>query len=361
MRKILIMFMVFSMILLSACSLVTDKSKPVYNEDSHLENRETDEKSGSSQNKIDKPAANVSGTNTASSDSTDEKRYTTFYYQDKDGLIIPVTRKTDRVEGIAKAAILSLVDIPVIREDIGRVGLYPVLPAGTHINGMTIKDGTAVVDFNEQVLNYTSEKDKAIIMNSIAYTLTEFDTINSVQLLINSNSISSYKTDDTIDMPLRRSGINVLDDAANDIGETKEPVEVYFVKLINNKYMYYVPVTKYIHKPSSDFDRYTRTLNELIKGEVGESNLNSYIPKDAALKGVQVEGQTVILNFNEEILSSTASDVGFNTMLNQIGLCFRQFGKVKNIKILVNGKALEFTGDNKGKESLDVPVYVNRF
>ncbi|MGE4283550.1 MAG: GerMN domain-containing protein [Clostridia bacterium] len=363
MKKVFILFVIFCMILMSACSLITDKDKPVYREGSILEeHKETAKTNTPVQVNQNKPAVDLTKVDGATSKAgSSEDRYTTFYYQDQDGLLIPITRKTPRVEGIAKTAIHSLIDMPVIREDVGRVGLYPVLPRGAVINGMTIKDGTAVIDFNEKLINYDSQDDESNIMSSIVYTLTEFDTINKVQVLVNGNKISGQKSENRSDIPMLRNGINSLDGYINHSEENKEPIEVYFVKLINNKYKYYVPITKYINKPTGDFDRYSRTLNELIKGEAGNNGLKSYIPKNTTLKGVQVEGQMVILDFDDEILSGTATDASFNTMLDQIVLCFKQFGRVKKVKVLVNGKPLEFPVDYKGKEALDVPVYVNQF
>ncbi len=46
-------------------------------------------------------------------------------------------------------------------------------------------------------------------------------------------------------------------------------------------------------------------------------------------------------------------------MLKQILLCFKQFGKVKKVRITVNGKSLQLPGEYAGKESLEVPVHAN--
>lgn len=368
MRNIFVTFIIICMAFFSGCNIIDGKSKEVYKEnDAAKKNAVNEQKPANSDNQIiqdnengDKNKAN-SSTQPLENNNSDDMRYTTFYYQDADGLLIPVTRKTARIQGIGKAAIYSLVDVPVIREDIGRVGLFPVLPGGTRIMGMTINNGIAAVDFNDHILDYDTEQKEKNILNCLVYTLTEFDTIESVQILKNGEKLNTLKFGSAVDLPLTRQGINSFMDNKNNVDSNKEHVEVYFTKLVNNKYMYYIPVSRPINKPTSDIDRYMKTLNELIKGEIEGKGLKSYVPKKLGIKGIQIDGQTVILNFDDEILNATHSTASFDTMLKQITLCFKQFGKVKKVKINVNGKALEFLGENKGKDVLEVPLYANQF
>ncbi|MBZ4646329.1 MAG: Lipoprotein LpqB, GerMN domain protein [Clostridia bacterium] len=368
MRNIFVTFIIICMAFFSGCNIIDGKSKEVYKEnDAAKKNAVNEQKPANSDNQIiqdnengDKNKAN-SSTQPLENNNSDDMRYTTFYYQDADGLLIPVTRKTARIQGIGKAAIYSLVDVPVIREDIGRVGLFPVLPGGTRIMGMTINNGIAAVDFNDRILDYDTEQKEKNILNCLVYTLTEFDTIESVQILKNGEKLKTLKFGSAVDLPLTRQRINSFMDNKNNVDSNKEHVEVYFTKLVNNKYMYYIPVSRPINKPTSDIDRYMKTLNELIKGEIEGKGLKSYVPKKLGIKGIQIDGQTVILNFDDEILNATHSTASFDTMLKQITLCFKQFGKVKKVKINVNGKALEFLGENKGKDVLEVPLYANQF
>ncbi|MDK2801003.1 MAG: germination protein [Clostridiales bacterium] len=376
MKKIVIVFMITGMILLSACNLINTRSREVYNEENiadkiqqHITNKNIQNdklkdlvENQSETKDIEKDKSSGKDVKRQENDLLSEMRYTTLYYQDKDGLLIPITRKTAKIEGIAKAAIASLIDVSIMREDIGRIGLFPVLPGGTSVRGMTIKNGVATIDFNDSLFDYDTAQNEKNILLSIVYTLTEFDTIDSVQIIRNGEQLDSLKFGSSVKNPLRRQSINYLSGDMKDMDINKEQIEVYFTKLVNNKYLYYVPVTKFINRPFNDLDKYTQTLKELIKGdEVGNKDLKSYIPKTSGLKGIKIEGQTVILDFNDEILKATGSDTSFNVMLNQILLCFKQFGKVKKIKINVDGKPLEFPAEYEGKEALDVPEYANLF
>lgn len=295
--------------------------------------------------------------------SQDDMRDTTFYYQDKEGLLIPITRKMDRIEGIGRAAILALVDVSVIREDIGRIGLYPVLPTNVEIKGMSINDGLAVVDFNKYIaLGYTDKRQEQNILHAIVYTLTEFHTIDEVQILIDGEKYESLRFGCPIDVPLRREGINTLienEDIHND--DALEQVEIYFTKIVDGHYLYYVPISTTIQNVTGDVERYTKTIKALLKGNPNTRGLKTYIPDDTVIKGIEVEGQTIILDFDEKILSAPKSDADLEKMLDQIILCFRQFDQISKVSVTANGKMLEVPGKYEGQQVIDVPMYVNQF
>lgn len=364
MKKILVIYMIICMTLLSGCSFMPMDSNPGANQSNQTDDSRKEGIYYSTDGEKDAKQDAEKEKSSTNQENEDLMRYTTFYYQDSEGLLIPITRKTPRIEGIGKASIRALIDTPVIREDIGRVGLYPVLPAGVEINGMTIRDGLAKIDFNKQIAlgEYSTKQQERNILDAIVYTLAEFHTIDRVQILIEGHKYDTLKFGCPIAEPLINEGINRLGDNMGEDGSTNgELVEVYFTKLINNKYLYYVPVSRIIQNPTSDIEAYMKTLKELIKGDVGDTHLKTYIPAQTTLNGIQVEGQTVILDFDDEILNATASNTSFDIMLNQILLCFKQFGKIRKVKITVNGKALELPEKYAGKTALEVPVYVNQF
>ncbi len=356
MKRKFVGIIVLCMLLITSCSFLPDINQQQKDGLNSVDDKKEDV---SNNNSVDQ-LHNMEQSNETQQEET-MVRYTTFYYQDNDGLLIPITRKTVRVEGIGKAAINSLVDVPVIREDVGRVGLYPVLPSDLRINGMTIRDGLAILDLNEQILKYQTEQNERNIIDSIVYTLSEFHTIDRVQLLINGEKYNTLKFGTPISTAISRQGINSIniDQSANE--SNKEIIEVYYTKLIHNKYLYYVPVSKEINSPTSDANRYMKTLDKLIRGDIGYTSLKSYVPEKSSLQGIQVDGQTVILDFNDAILNATESDTSFNIMLKQILLSFKQFGKVKKIKITVNGKSIDLPQQYGGRKELKVPDYANQF
>ncbi|NLY43264.1 MAG: GerMN domain-containing protein [Clostridiaceae bacterium] len=371
MRKVMIVLMIMCTILFSGCRFLEPESKEVFKEttgeevqsdelgESMTGKQEDDKNTGKESDRNDDPERNP---NTYIDDIDEQQeRYTTCYYQDSDGLLIPITRKTARIEGIAKAAVSALVDMPVIREDIIKAGLFPVLPKGTRVLGMTIRDGAAIVDFNEAILNYDNKQDEKNLLTSLVYTLTEFDTIESVEIMKTGEKLTSLKYGSNLSSPLVRGGINQPTIYEEKPEKDREWVEVYFAKMVYNKYTYYVPVGRMINTPSSDIDRYMKMLNELLKGVEEGKGLKSFIPEKTTIRGIRIDGQTVILDFDDELLNAAHSNDDFSKMLKQITLCFKQFGKIKSVEMNVNGKPLEYMGEYKGKTALEVPLYANQY
>lgn len=82
--------------------------------------------------------------------------------------------------GIARAALNELISGTPLTE-----GAQRVLPAGTKILGLSIKDGVATVDFSREVLNANvGATGEALGIASIVNTLTEFPTIDKVQFFV---------------------------------------------------------------------------------------------------------------------------------------------------------------------------------
>ena len=92
--------------------------------------------------------------------------------------------------------------------------------------------------------NYAKEEERQIV-ESIAWTLTQFTEIKQVQFQINGEKLAKMPVGGT---PLgegvsRANGINFDDEQVADVTNTK-PVTLYFMAQNNNKQQYYVPVTR---------------------------------------------------------------------------------------------------------------------
>lgn len=107
-----------------------------------------------------------------------------LYYQNKEGQLVPTMVRINKEEGVGKAALRLLTDSPELREKLGYYEIYPVLPQGTAVTGMTIRNGVARVDFNNALLEYKSKEAENNILSSIIYTLTVFDTVEEVEILV---------------------------------------------------------------------------------------------------------------------------------------------------------------------------------
>ena len=73
--------------------------------------------------------------------------------------------------GIARAAVSLAIDSPLVREETAYYGVYPVIPEGTEILGIDIRNGTAVIDFSRHLLNYGTAWSERNIIAAIVYSL----------------------------------------------------------------------------------------------------------------------------------------------------------------------------------------------
>jgi len=113
----------------------------------------------------------------------------------------PVKRRVARTGDLFKETMEELVKGPDPAS-----GLGPVLPADTRVLGVTVKDGTAYVDFSPEVrrLNVGS-RGEALVLAAIADTLTEFPGVRQVQILVAGKVIESLGGHFAADRPLTRN------------------------------------------------------------------------------------------------------------------------------------------------------------
>jgi len=157
-------------------------------------------------------------------------RDTVFYYVTDDGHhLVPYMMKIPWEEGIGRAAVKKLIDCQEVRETLNGTGLNPVLPSGTEILGLTIRDGLAKIDFNGNFLNFSTKEEEENGVNAVVYTLTEFPTVDKVQFMIEGKIIDILPYGTNISKPLERGNINLERDSTETSGTGSSPVTLYFI------------------------------------------------------------------------------------------------------------------------------------
>lgn len=280
----------------------------------------------------------------------DGLRETVLYYRDEMGLIVPVMKRIPWEEGIAKAAVNLLVDSPTTREDLSAVGLLPVLPAGTQVLGMSINEGLAKIDFNENILSYNTEIDENTIVQSLVYTLTEFEAIDQVQLLVDGEEMNKLSFGTKVRDPLKRQNINLT----LELGEEEVPVVVYYKGTTNGEDSFYIPVTKGVSAIKADIKS---VLTALIEGAPEGTGLYSELPVGVALNDVYVKDGVAYIDFTEEIENMPNNKAHQQSMIYELGLTLREIEpSISQIRILSRGKEIKLNPD----VSLNLPTYSNK-
>lgn len=273
----------------------------------------------------------------------DGLRETVFYFKNSENYLVPVMKRIPWTEGIAKTTILNMVDTKELRESMSNTDLLPLIPAGTKINGMTVDSENELckVDFSKEIKNIESKEDEENMIKGIVYTLTEFPTINKVQLMVEGQIIDSINHDVTIREALGRDDINLIGNKEN----FSSKVVVYYTDADDD---YFVPVTIPTLAPVANV--YT-ALDELFQGPPEGSNLKSNIPDSVKLEGVEIKEGIAFVDINLQDESSLQDEMILNGMMKNIGLTLKEFGDVESVELLLEGEII-----NTG-----VPVFANEY
>jgi hypothetical protein len=124
-----------------------------------------------------------------------ESSEVTIYLLNESGQAIPTTR-TVTTEGVARAALQALIDGPTPQER--AAGLSTAFPADSLIFGIAIDGGTATVDMSRE---FEAGGGSFAILGRLAqlvYTLTEFDSVDRVDLLLDGEEIEYFSGEGVI-------------------------------------------------------------------------------------------------------------------------------------------------------------------
>lgn len=262
------------------------------------------------------------------------------YYEDENGFIVPVNTKIPWEEGIAKATLRSMVVGSEAESKIAQSGLHGVLPEGTQIRGMSIKDGLCVVDLSNNVLNTESIEQEENMVSAITYTLTEFPTIDKVEIMVEGQDIAALSKGYSIDTAFERKNINLQgkEDGVN--------YTVYYKAPDTEVEGHYVPLTFSAAKVGNPA---VAVVEKLFGGAPSDTVLSNNIPVGVNLREVEVKGGTAVVNLGVEAVNLSQEE--FEDMNAIVVLCLEQFEEIADVEYNIEGLSfqeagLDFEGDN---------------
>lgn len=266
-----------------------------------------------------------------------KKRETVLYLPDQERqLVVPVRVNIPWEEGIARAAVSYLIEGKIPTE-VQNKGLVALLPAGTEILGISIRDGLARIDFNREFLNYNPEHERLII-NGLVYTLTEFPTITRVEIMVE-NSKPQLPGGTSISEPFtREAGLNLeVPDHVQDATKT-ERVTLYFL-LQAEDCAYYVPLSRVI--PAKD-DPVLAVMEELLKGPSPGGVLLTAIPRGVTLESLSVQSGKVTLRLGGDLGAAGGGQLAADRIKHQLALTLTEVTGIMEVEVLVNGALAKF-------------------
>lgn len=257
------------------------------------------------------------------------------YYEDANGYVVPVNTEIPYEEGIAKATVKNLVVGSEVEKRIAGSGLHGVLPEGTEVLGMAIKDGLCRVDFSKNILNTASVEQEENMISALTYTLTEFPTISKVQVLVEGQALSSLAKGFAIDTAFERKNINLVGE------EAAASYTVYYKAPDTEVAGHYVPVTFSAEKVENPA---AAVVEKLFNGPPKDSVLSNKIPYGVNLKGVKIVGDTATLDLGVGAVNLTEQE--YKDMSKIVVLCLQQFEEIANVDYKIDGLTFEEAGLN---------------
>lgn len=253
---------------------------------------------------------------------------TVVYYQDGEGYLVPVTRQIPKTGGIAKATLAMMVASSQNDLAAARLGLKTTVPEGTTID-LDISGGKARVDLSKAALNCQSAEQETLMVQSVAQTLCQFDSVEEVSFLFDGQKRSKLTHGTDVSGVFTGASLN-LESVETMAGAGAQAVRLYFPSA-NGRML--VPVTRTVY---SDADVTTAVL-ELAKGPKPDSGLASPLPDNCGLLGVTMKNGVVTINFTKEFMEAAQGENGTQA-LRAVLFTAAQFPGVKQVKLAVEGK-----------------------
>ncbi len=270
---------------------------------------------------------------TSATNDNVKKKDIIAYYKDANGFVIPVNTDIVLEEGIAKAVIRQMVVGSDKEKQLSKIDIHGTIPEGTEIIGMSIKDGLCVVDFTKNILNSASYEDEADMITAISYALTEFDTINKVEIRVEGQILSTLSNGYPINTAFERENINLVGtaDGAN--------YTVFFKTAETEIEGHYVPVTFSAEKVGNPVKI---VLEKLFNGAPEGIALENNVPYGISFNDVNVSAGIAVIDLSVDALKLKQDD--YEELKEIVVLCLQQFSEISDYEFSIEGITFEEAG-----------------
>ncbi len=143
-----------------------------------------------------------SGQNHQSTVLSQDKMVVTVYSGTKDA-----TRLVSETHIVAKNDHPAQTAMEILLAGTKNPNLVSVMPKGTKLRNISVKDGIAYIDFDEKLIknNTGGSASEILLVAAIVNTLTEFPNIEKVQILVEGKKIDTISGHMDVGEPLSRS------------------------------------------------------------------------------------------------------------------------------------------------------------
>jgi len=279
-----------------------------------------------------------------------------IYYTDIDGYVIPVTIKVEKTFQVAAESFEHMIKNSENFLFASNYGLIPILPEGTEILSIEIEEGTAYIDFNSKILNYSTRLEEYNIFSSIVYLLTGFSSVVDVEIKIDSNSPGQLKHGTLIEKALKREDILIN---ANKFlkDSSKQKYDIYFIRPIENR-EYMVPLSVEFSEISKL--KVPAKMLEVMISDYEDYNLFSAIPKDTKVIETSIdETGTLEVILSKELTGYGGGSAKEIALLDQLIYTFSGIEGIKRVKLSIDQSDDILPEGTELTEPFAVSKYIN--
>ena len=233
--------------------------------------------------------------------------------------------KVNTINELYDAVLSKMLEGPVSQS------LMPVIPAGTKVLGVELKDKLLTIDFSKEIY-VENESESILIRTSILRTMTAMNEITAVELLVEGEKMKNTYGEEI--------GILNQEDIVYDTEleiEEKKYVKLYFSDLKSENLI--AEAREITVSPKETMEM--RIIKELLKGPVNP-NLMKTIPGETKILSVETKEGVCFVNLSQEFKSRhTGGSAGEMMTVYSIVNSLTELENVDKVQFLVEGQKLE--------------------
>jgi len=211
--------------------------------------------------------------------------------------------------------------------------LKPIIPENTKVLDLSLDKNLLKINFSKELLNINDNLKEKLI-ESIVYSLTEFDEIENIMLFVEEESLINLNG---LKLPIllnRNYGINKIYDITN-ISNTNQ-YTIYYYTNIDGKYNV-MPVTIFTNDNQNKVEVIIKNLKS---SSIYQTDLVSFLSNNAKLLDYELLENKIKLNFNNYLLDNFYDEELLEEVKYALSNSFKDSLNIKEIEILINGKKI---------------------
>ncbi len=214
-------------------------------------------------------------------------------------------------------------------------GFRGIIPSGTEVLSVDIKDGLLKINFSKELLEIDEALEEKMI-EAIVYSLTSVDGVKEILIYVEGNLLRVLpKTKTNLPTTLTKNiGINKvynLTDTKNITATT-----IYYIDKNSDGY-YYIPVTKIDNNQN---EKIKVIIDELSSGPSYQGNLMSFLNLNTKLLNYNIKDKIMELTFNDYIFDNLEKKKLMEEVLYTICLSIRDNYDVDEVVFMANGEEI---------------------